>query len=82
MLEYIPMIEGVVSSYQELKVYYVTLSGNQIDVYIELLEAKKRQSSDMFSVFDVERGILEELSPLVSQGLLIEVAAAENGPPS
>ena len=82
MTQYISTIDEVVSSYEELKVYYVTLSGNNIDVYIELRDAKTRQSEDLLTVFDVEQGILSWLSPLRSDGLLVEVAAVENGPPS
>jgi multidrug efflux pump subunit AcrB len=58
MTQYISTIDEVVSSYEELKVYYVTLSGNNIDVYIELRDAKTRQSEDLLTVFDVEQGIL------------------------
>ncbi|MCD5375456.1 efflux RND transporter permease subunit [Candidatus Gracilibacteria bacterium] len=82
MEKYIPLIEEVLSSYQELKVYYVSLSGNKIDVYIELIDAKERQSEGMLSVFDIERDVLDGLIPLSSNGLLVEVAAVENGPPT
>lgn len=82
MVEYIPLIEEVVSQYEELKVYYVTLSGNKIDVYIELTDAKNREETWQKTVFEVENWILEWLTPLVSKGLLVEVKTVENGPPT
>ena len=80
--QYIPVIEDIVSSYEEMKVYYVSLAGNKITVYIELTEAKLRQKSGQKSVFDVETSILESLSPMRSEGLLVEIATVENGPPA
>lgn len=82
LTQYIPIIDNVISSYKELKVYYVSLSWNKIDVYIELTDGKMRQSEWLLTVFDVERNILKWLSQLSSDGLLVEVAAVENGPPA
>ena len=82
LIPYIDDIEEVVSSYEEMKVYYVTLSGNSITVYIELVDAKIRQDLGQKSVFDIETEILERLKVLESEGLLVEVATVENGPPS
>lgn len=82
MVEYIPLIEEVISSYEELKVYYVTLSWNMINVYIELNDAKDRQSDGLLTVFEVEKWILEWLTSLSSDWLLVEVASLEWGPPS
>jgi len=79
---YVPLIEDVVSSYEEMKVYYVTLAGNQITVYIELTDAKIRQRTKQKTVFEVETAILDELSFMKSEGLLVEVATVENGPPA
>lgn len=79
---YIPQVEGILSSFEELKVYYVTLAGNTISVYIELTEAKERQSQWQKTVFEIETEVLEKLNPLQSEGLLVEVATQENGPPA
>ena len=79
---YIDDIEDVVSSYEEMKVYYVTLTNNEITVYIELTDAKTRQDAWLKSVFDLETEILERLKVLESDGLLVEVATVENGPPA
>ncbi len=79
---YIDDIEDVVSSYEEMKVYYVTLSGNEITVYIELTDAKVRQDAWQKTVFDLETEILTRLKVLESDGLLVEVATVENGPPA
>ena len=56
--KYIPDIEKVVSQYEELKVYYVTLSGNSIKVYVELIESKLREETGLKDVFTVEEEIL------------------------
>ena len=80
--KYVPLIENVVSSYEEMEVYYVTLSGNKITVYIELTDAKLRQKSGQMTVFDLETTVLDELSFMASEWLLVEVATVENGPPA
>ena len=82
LVPYISRIEEVVSSYEEMKVYYVTLSGNSITVYIELTDAKLRQDTGLKTVFDLETEILDRLKVLESDGLLVEVATVENGPPA
>ena len=79
---YIDDIEAVVSSYPEMKVYYVTLSGSEITVYIELTDAKIREDLWQKDVFAIETEILEKLKILESDGLLVEVATVENGPPA
>jgi len=65
-----------------MKVYYVTLSGNTITVYIELTDAKIRQDLGQKTVFNLETEILTRLKVLESEGLLVEVATVENGPPT
>ena len=62
-----PLIEDVVSSYEEMKVYYVTLAGNQITVYIELTDAKIRQKAKQKTVFEIETAILDQLSFMKSE---------------
>ena len=80
--EYIPLIEDTVSSYEEMKVYYVSLSWNTITVYLELTDAKLRERSGLMNVFDLETDVLDKLSFIKSEWLLLEIAAAENGPPA
>jgi len=82
LVQYIDTIETTLSSFEEMKVYYVTLSSNVISVYVELTDSKVRQKSWLKDVFQVEEEILEGLNPLRSDGLLVEVATVENGPPS
>ena len=52
--EYIPQIEQVLSSFEEMKVYYVSVSGNTISVSVELLDSNVRDDRNMLSVFEVE----------------------------
>jgi multidrug efflux pump subunit AcrB len=79
--KYIPEVESVLSSFEEMKVYYITLTGNRLSVYIELTDAKQRQSNRQKTVFEIETEVLKSLTPLQSNGLLVEVATVENGPP-
>jgi len=82
LIWYIPLIEETLSSFEEMKVYYVSLAGNNISVYVELIDSQIRQKAWMKDVFEVEAEILEWLNPLRSDGLLVEVATQENGPPA
>ena len=80
--EYIPQIEKVLSSFEEMKVYYVNLSGNTISVSVELLDSNIRDERGLMSVFDVEDKILSWFAPLESEWLKVEVATQSNGPPT
>lgn len=82
LIPYISTIENTLSQFEEMKVYYVSLSGNSISVYVELTDANIRQDAWLKDVFQVESEILEWLNPLRSDGLLVEVATQENGPPA
>jgi multidrug efflux pump subunit AcrB len=80
--QYIPDIETVLSSFVEMKVYYVTLSWNTIKVYVELTDSVLRQDNDQKTVFEVEEAILKSFEKFESAWLLVEVATASSGPPS
>ena len=80
--KYIPQIEAIVSTYEEMKVYYVSLSWNSISVYIELTDAIIRKDAGMLDVFEVEDQILTKLEPLQSEWLKVEIATQANGPPT
>ncbi len=79
---YIPMVEQVVSSYHEVRLYYVSANHNVMNVYIELSEATSRERLWLKTVFEVEDNIIEQLTPLSSKWLLVEVKTLENGPPT
>lgn len=79
---YISQIEEVVSSFEEMKVYYLTLSGNSIGVNVELTDANIRQEAGLKDVFIVEEEILKWLEPLQSEWLKVEIATQANGPPT
>jgi len=82
LVEYLPLIENHLSSYEEMKVYYVTLSGNSISVYVELIDVNIREDRWLRDVFTVETEILDGLSPLLSNGLVVEIATQDSGPPA
>jgi len=79
---YISRVENILSWLEEMKVYYVSVSWNSMSVYVELTDSNLRQDLWQRDVFVIEELILDWLSPLVSEWLLVEVASAENGPPS
>jgi len=82
LAEYIPRVEEILSSLEEMKVYYVSVSSNVMSVYVELTDSNLRQSTWQRDVFEIESLILDWLAPLSSEWLLVEVASAENGPPA
>ncbi len=77
---YIPNLEELLSSYEEMKVFYVSLQANVMSVYIELTNSQTRQSAGQRDVFEIERDILEKLDFLRSDGLLVEVKTAQGWP--
>ncbi len=79
--KFLPVIDEAVSKYKELKIYYSSISGNTISTYIELTSAKWRQSRWEKSVFEIEKLITDELSPLKSEWLEVEFLIEEWGPP-
>ncbi|NDK10237.1 efflux RND transporter permease subunit [Candidatus Gracilibacteria bacterium] len=80
--KFIPQIENTISSFPELKVYYVTVKGNSMSVYVELTDAIQREDDGLRDVFEVEEEILAGLDSLVSAGLKVEIATQANGPPT
>jgi len=82
LIEYIPIIENHLSSYEEMKVYYVSVSGNSISVYVELIDVNVREDKWLKDVFTVETEILQWLSPLLSSGLIVEIATQDSWPPA
>lgn len=79
---YVTEIEEVLSAYEEMKVYYVSLSWNAITVYVELTDAKQRERAWLKTVFQVEEEILDSFATLESQWLLVEVKSVEWWPPA
>lgn len=80
--EYIPVVEETLSSFEEMKVYYVSVSANVMSVYVELTDSVLRENLGQKDVFQVESEILEKLEVLNSDWLLVEVATQANGPPT
>lgn len=79
---YIPQVSKIISSIEELKLYYITISKNTLDVYVELTDVKLRKSLWQRDVFELEKIILESLLPLQSDWLLVEIKTISNGPPA
>lgn len=82
LVPYMETVENILAAYEEMKVFYVSVSENKMSVYVELIDANIRQDTGMKDVFEIETEVLTALKPLKSEGLLVEVAALENGPPS
>jgi len=80
LMPYISQVESAITPYPELKVYYITISGDTMSVNVELLDDNIRKAKKMKDVFTVEDEIMEKLKPLESQGLKVEVASQAGGP--
>jgi multidrug efflux pump subunit AcrB len=82
LARFLPQIDAIISKYSELKVYFSEVSGNSINVYLELLPLSERKSKNMKSAFDIEEEILESFKTFESQWLSLAVKAQWGGPPS
>jgi multidrug efflux pump subunit AcrB len=79
---YIPQVESVISQFEELKVYTVSVSRNQMNIYVELTDDQERKKLGQKDVFQIEEEIILGLDSLRSQWFLVEVATQANGPPT
>lgn len=80
--QYLPIIDKAIAPYEELKVYSTTISGNNISVYVELLNTLERQTLWLKDVFTVSTEITDKLTFLESQGLSVSVETQTGGPPT
>jgi len=78
----IPQVEKSLEWFEELKLYYVTISGNRLQVYVELINPQERQALRQRSVFEIEDIILSELSTLKALWFNVEAQTLSNGPPA
>ncbi|MCH2188389.1 efflux RND transporter permease subunit [Candidatus Gracilibacteria bacterium] len=76
--QYLPRVEEKISAYPELEIANITLSGNEMGIYIELTNKNDRERN----VFDIESSMLADLQFLVSDGFEMEAQAQEGGPPT
>ncbi|QFR39107.1 efflux RND transporter permease subunit [Candidatus Gracilibacteria bacterium 28_42_T64] len=82
LVKYLSQLDEAIYKIPELKVYYTTLSGNRIDIYIELLQKSIREDMGMRDVFEVEKVILSQLGELESDGLTVSIETLKDGPPT
>ena len=76
------VIDDAIYSIPEVDVYYSSVSGNKIDIYVDLIDKKIRKEWGLRNVFWVQEEILERLSYLESQGLTVSIKTLSNGPPT
>ncbi len=81
-LPYLSDIDSVISQYEEVKVYYTTLSDNNLSLAVNLYEAAERQEKWQKNIFELEELIIQGLEPLESQWLEVNVSKQANGPPT
>ena len=79
--KYVPTIDTAVSKYEEVKLFYTSISGNTITTYIELTNNLVRQSEGKKSVFEIEDLLVWDLTFLESEGLSFQVLVEEGWPP-
>ena len=79
--KYVPQIDEVISQFEELKLFYTSVSGNSISSYVELTPNLERQDKGQRSVFEIEEILLEELDFLKSEWLQFEAKSEWWWPP-
>lgn len=82
LTEYIPQVETFIKKYEELKVFYINLSWNKINVSVELTDAKQRQKDNKRDVFTIEKLITDDFKYFETKGLKVSVETLKWGPPS
>ncbi len=75
-------IDEFLSKYEEMKVFYTSISWNKINLSIELTDAKERQRDWKKSVFEIEKMITKDLKYFESIGLKVSVEALKWWPPT
>ncbi|MDD2907242.1 MAG: efflux RND transporter permease subunit [Candidatus Gracilibacteria bacterium] len=82
LIKYVDQVDNAIYKYDELKVYNMTISGNKISIYIELLTKKDRDAKGLKNVFEVEKLITSDLKVLESEGLNVSIETLSSGPPT
>lgn len=82
LLKYLDAIDNAIYKYDELKVYNMTVSGNKININIELINKNIRKAKWMMSVFEVEQKMNDELKALESEWLSVSIEALKEWPPT
>lgn len=81
-LQYLWLINEKVSQYEEVEVYYTSVTDNRLFLSVNLFEATQRQEKWQMTIFEIEESIVKDLEPLASQGLQVNIATLANGPPT
>ncbi len=82
LLKYLPIIDEIINTYDELKVYNMNVSWNKIDISIELIWKNEREKLWLKNVFDLESEIIEKLKILEKEWLNVSIKTISNWPPS
>ena len=80
--KYLPVLDDIISKYPELKVYYTTIQGNKINIYIELHEKNIRKKKNMMTVFEIESLISKDIKKLESEWLSVSFETLKEWPPT
>jgi multidrug efflux pump subunit AcrB len=81
-VEYLDFIDKKVSEYEEVEVYYTSISDNRLFLSVNLYESSERQEKGQRNIFEIEELITGDLRALESKGLQVNVATLANGPPT
>lgn len=82
MSKYLTYINNSLSKIKEVKVYYTTISNNNISVSIDLIDKKYRQDNWLRSVFEIESFLDKDLSILRTKWLDFSVQTQKWWPPT
>lgn len=81
-LQYLDDIDEKLSQYEEIEVYYTSVTDNRLFLSVNLYESKERQEKWQRDIFEIEELIVSDLEPLESEWLQVNVATLANGPPT
>ncbi len=81
MAKYLPFVENELAQIEELDQYSMSVEGNTIWALIELIDLDERRKNGMREVFDVEKDLLEDLSYLTAEWLVVESLVEQGWPP-
>ncbi len=81
-VQFIDDIDEKLSSYEEIEVFYTSISDNLLSLSVNLYDAQERKEKGQRDIFLIEELLIQDLEPLASQWLQVNIAKQANGPPT
>lgn len=81
MFERAPYIQPILSEYKEIDHYTLSVQGNKLSLWVELIDQKERKKAWLLNVFELEKEINSRLAFLQQEWLAVESLALRWWPP-